>query len=229
MPEELMKKVKVIILLGAPGSGKGTQAKVLNKKNPNWIQVSTGDLFRKEIASSSKLGAELGKILAAGQLVPDETTNQVFESQVLALLNSRPEVEAFLLDGYPRKGSQVEALLDFCSRETRLAKPEAIEMTVSEELLVERLSGRLINPKSGRIYHKDLSPPIKAGFCDDDGSPLIRRADDDPKVVRERYKIYSGTRDGIFEALKKASCRIQKISGEGRPEEVSSALEKLVA
>lgn len=223
-----MKKVKVVILLGAPGSGKGTQAKILNQENANWLQISTGDLFRKEIASQSALGQELAQTLAAGQLVPDEKTNQVFESQVKQLLSSRPQTEALLLDGYPRTAPQVQALLAFCEREAQLEKPEAVEMEVDSELLVERLSGRLIS-KSGKIYHKIYNPPQREGVCDVDGSALIQRSDDQPTVIRERYKIYASQRDGIFRALEAANCRVQKIDGEGKPETVTMALKRAIA
>src|SRR5688500_4923219 len=104
-----MPKTHVLILLGAPGSGKGTQAKEITKTRPNWLHISTGDLFRKEIASDSPLGKELKVTLAAGKLVSDEQTNSVFRSQVLALKKSR-NPELFILDGYPRTAPQGQYL-----------------------------------------------------------------------------------------------------------------------
>src|SRR4051812_8711897 len=107
--------VWAFVLLGPPGSGKGTQAQILAERNPGWLHISTGNLFRTEIASKSPLGLSVGSILAAGQLVSDDVTNKVFASQVLKLLQNSP-AKVLLLDGYPRTGPQSEFLREFATK-----------------------------------------------------------------------------------------------------------------
>jgi len=189
-----------IVLMGPPGSGKGTQAKLLASKDPSIRHVSTGDLFRREIASGSTLGLNLKGILDAGRLVSDEITNEVFESQVRVLL-SDPVVRVLILDGYPRTGIQASFLLDLSHKNNRLSDPRVVELVVDEDELVHRLSGRLVNPRTGRVYHSVLNPPVRPGFCDDDGGALVSRADDQPETVRKRFRIYSDERNGIVGAL----------------------------
>lgn len=220
--------VSVIVLVGPPGSGKGTQAKRLSEKNPSFVHISTGDLFRKEIASKSELGNSVKSLLDAGKLVPDEATNKVFQSQVIQILEAKPDLQALLLDGYPRTGQQSEALLSFVKKEPRLGLPEVIEMGIREETLIQRLSGRLINPRTGRIYHKVMNPPKKAGFCDDDGEPLMQRPDDQPKVIRDRYQVYTNARDAIVGALQHAGCPVHKLNAEGDPERITQDLARLL-
>jgi len=219
--------VKVIVLLGAPGSGKGTQAKRLVEKHPTWVHISTGDLFRKEIAGGSILGKKLAEILAAGQLVKDELTCDVFESQVRRILKERPETEAFLLDGFPRTAAQSEALLRFTEASANLGNPKTIEFLVNEEALVERLSGRLVNPRSGRVYHLQMNPPKEAMVDDEDGGALMQRPDDRPAVIRERFEIYQGQRDAIVGVLERHEAPTQ-LDAAGDAAHITQSLEKLI-
>lgn len=221
-----MAKTPVIVLLGPPGSGKGTQAKELQDTYPGWVHVSTGNLFRAEISSGSALGMSVKDILACGELVSDEVTNKVFESQVLKILDSK-KVEALVLDGYPRTRAQAEYLMVMVARELRLGRPIPVELRVSEGEVVGRLAGRWVNPRTGRVYHERLNPPKKVGVCDDDGQPLIQRSDDKPDVIRSRYKLYIEQRDGIVEGLQ-ARDRLVGIQGEGPLDQVSVRLETVI-
>jgi adenylate kinase len=217
-------KIPVIVLLGPPGSGKGTQAKRLQDMHPKWMHVSTGNLFRAEIASGSKLGNSVKDILAEGRLVSDEVTNQVFESQLLKILDAGG-AEALILDGYPRTEGQAHYLVDLVARESRLATPVPVELRVAESEVVNRLAGRWVNPRTGRVYHERLNPPKKAGLCDDDGGILIQRPDDKPEVIRSRYKLYVEQRDGIVMGLG-AQDRLVSVDGKGSLEEISNRLEE---
>jgi adenylate kinase len=220
-----MSQTPVIVLLGPPGSGKGTQAKEIQDTHPGWAHVSTGNLFRAEISSGSDLGLSVKDILARGDLVSDEVTNQVFESQLLKILEEG-RVQALVLDGYPRTRGQAQYLMELVARETRLGRPVPVELKVSEGEVVDRLAGRWVNPRTGRVYHEKINPPKEAGICDDDGQPLIQRSDDKPEVIRSRYKLYLEQRDGIVAGLE-AQDRLVGIQGEGPLSEVNSRLEKV--
>jgi adenylate kinase len=216
-----MSQVGVIVLLGPPGSGKGTQASRLQEKNPAWIHVSTGNLFRKEIASGSPLGNSVKDIIAQGKLVSDEVTNQVFASQVAQILkNQKPQ--ALILDGYPRTGAQGQFLASF-AKEQGLKAPVPLELRVPEDQVVFRLADRLVNAKTGRIYHRVLNPPKVVGICDEDGSALIQRSDDNPETIRSRYALYRSERDGIVSSLGGESSLL-RVDGIGSPEEVGNRL-----
>lgn len=214
--------VGVFVLLGAPGSGKGTQAKALAAKNPGWIQISTGDLFRAEIASGSHLGNSVKDIMAAGKLVSDDLTNQIFESQVKQILTRGP-VKALMLDGYPRTAAQAESLKRFCAATPGLSSPKVVEFHIDEEVLVKRLSDRLVNPRTGRIYHRVTNPPKVSGICDDDGGALVQRPDDQPETIRKRFAIYADSRNGIARALG-GNAAIKTVNADQAPEKVSQDL-----
>ncbi len=193
--------VVCVVLLGPPGSGKGTQAKRLVGRHKEWVHVSTGDLFRAEISSGSELGSSVKATIDAGHLVSDGTTNQVFASQLDSILKAKPLTKVLLLDGYPRTRPQAEALVALAKERSDLADIKIVEFVASEDLLVERLSGRRINPKIGRIYHLVSNPPAVPGRCDEDGSELVQRADDKPETIRSRYRLYVKERDGIVKGL----------------------------
>jgi adenylate kinase len=221
-----MTQTPVLVLLGPPGSGKGTQAKELTKIKSAWVHISTGDLFRKEIASGSLLGQELQKTLAAGNLVSDDQTNQVFKSQVMTLKKAR-NPELFILDGYPRTGPQSRFLVSLLGQSSLgLGKLAMLELEVNEDAVVDRLSGRMSNPRTGRIYHTRYSPPKRAGFCDEDGGPLVQRDDDREEVIRSRFAIFKSQKEAILEGLK--AYEHLKINGEGKAAEISQMILKKV-
>jgi len=223
----LQNKIPVIVLLGPPGSGKGTQAKRMQDAHPKWVHVSTGNLFRAEITSGSDLGNSVKDILAEGRLVSDEVTNKVFKSQLLKILDAGG-AETLILDGYPRTSGQAAYLVDLVKRENRLAEPVPVELSVPESEVVNRLAGRWVNPRTGRVYHEKLNPPQKEDFCDDDGGELIQRPDDRPEVIRSRYKLYVEQRDGIVSGLGSKD-KLVPVDGQGSLEEISRRLEQVFA
>jgi adenylate kinase len=214
---------RVLVFLGAPGTGKGTQSKILTAQNPSWKHISTGDLFRKEIASGSELGKELKGLIDSGQLVPDAKTMQVFESQIDLLLKSE-KIDLLLLDGCIRTKPQAEYLRDMLARRKDL-NPQAVvvELDVPEDVLVKRLTGRLLNPRSGKIYHVVDNPPKQAGICDDDGGPLIQRNDDKEEVIRKRFQIFRSEKEPIESVLAKDAVWV-KVDANQKPEKVTADL-----
>lgn len=222
----MSEKTPLIVLLGPPGSGKGTQAAKLQELHPKWLHVSTGNLFRAEIASGSELGNSVKGILAEGKLVSDDVTNKVFESQLLKLLDEEAP-EALMLDGYPRTGPQAEYLTALVARESRIESPLPVELQVSEEAVVKRLAGRWVNPKTGRVYHAEVNPPKISGICDEDGTELIQRSDDKPEVIRSRYKLYTEQRDNIVAGME-AQDRLVGIPGEGDLDSIRKQLEEIL-
>jgi adenylate kinase len=221
-----MNRAHVIVLLGPPGSGKGTQAKELASKKEGWVHISTGDLFRKEIHSGSELGNSVKGILAAGSLVPDAVTNQVFQSQVQKILSTaKPKV--LLLDGYPRTGEQGKSLVEFTRKNSdKLGTPVVVSLDVSLENIVQRLGGRLVNPRTGRVYHRVMSPPKVSGICDEDGQPLIQRDDDKEETIRKRYQVFVSEKDAILAAL---GGQPMKVNGEGSPADVTERLASTIS
>jgi adenylate kinase len=137
----------------------------------------------------------------AGNLVSDGTTNEVFASQLDKILKAKPQTKVVLLDGYPRTKPQAQALVALTKERSDIDDVKIVEFVASEDLLVERLSGRRINPRTGRIYHLVSNPPAVPGRCDEDGSELVQRADDKPETIRSRYRLYVKERDGIVQGL----------------------------
>jgi adenylate kinase len=174
----------ILILLGPPGAGKGTQAKLLVGElgTPH---ISTGDMFRDHIARNTELGQQVKAITASGQLVPDEVTNALVKDRL-----SRPDVASgLLLDGYPRTVPQAEYLGKLLGSLGRKVD-RVISYEIPEETVVERISGRRSCPKCGSVYHVSQNPPKKAGSCDKDATELVQRPDDKPENVRVRLAEY---------------------------------------
>jgi len=172
-----------IILLGAPGSGKGTQAEILVEKN-GFVQLSTGDLFRKNMSEKTPLGVEAQKFINQGNLVPDEVTN----AMVLDYL-TKTKNDGLIFDGYPRTIDQAKALDQMLSDLGRQID-KVFYIEVPKELLIERISGRLVCPTCKRSYNIKNRPPIIAGVCDFDQTKLVRRPDDEPDKVKVRLAAY---------------------------------------
>lgn len=172
-----------IVLIGAPGAGKGVYAQYFRDKYciPH---ISTGDIFREEIASNSELGRLIKPYVEKGLLVPDEIVVEVVRKRL-----SQPDTErGFILDGFPRTIRQATALDAITELDA------VIHLIVSEEVAIRRLSGRRICPVCNRVYNIYYEPkPRNDELCDYDGSPLIQRQDDKPEVVRERYRVFYTT------------------------------------
>jgi adenylate kinase len=172
--------VNAIVLLGAPGAGKGTQAPLLSQRLGIPI-VATGDLFRAAVRDGTPLGMDARRYMDAGQLVPDDITVRL----LLERLARGDADKGVILDGFPRTRVQAQALDEsLAERGARVAA--AILVDVPAEELVRRMSGRWICRAAGHPYHERFSPPLVAGVCDLDGSELYQRPDDRPETIRAR-------------------------------------------
>ncbi|MCP4593741.1 MAG: adenylate kinase [bacterium] len=173
-----------LILLGPPGSGKGTQAKVL-AKSYNVPHISTGDILHDVVEKGSALGQEAGRIIGCGGLVPDRLVDGI----ILQRLHREDCARGFLLDGYPRNIAQA-GILDGVLAELGRSIERVIFVAVPDEVITKRLQGRRVHKPSGRTYHVDFDPPKVVGIDDESGEPLVERADDREQVVRERLRVY---------------------------------------
>lgn len=174
-----------VVLVGAPGSGKGTQAKFL-AKHFGIPQISTGDIFRANITASTELGRRAKHYMDAGDLVPDEVTIAI----VRARLAEADAVPGFLLDGFPRTVPQAEALQHIL-HELEIPLDAVLELQIDDDEVVRRLSGRRTCRKCGHIWHVEFDPPTTPGLCDVCGSELFQRDDDLPDTVRRRLEVYA--------------------------------------
>jgi adenylate kinase len=175
-----------LILLGPPGAGKGTQAKVLEQSR-GLKQLSTGDMLRTAIAAGSEIGLKAKVVMDRGDLVSDDVILGVVAERM-----GKPDIKAgVVFDGFPRTPAQAEALDAMLA--ARGQKLDAvIEMTVDDEVLVTRISGRYTCAKCGKGYHDNFAKPAKTGICDVCGSTeFTRRADDNEKTVRDRLNVYN--------------------------------------
>lgn len=173
-----------IIMLGAPGAGKGTQAKMIAEKY-RIPHISTGDIFRANIKNGTELGMEAKKYMDQGQLVPDELTVKILLDRVAKDDCS----QGYVLDGFPRTIPQAR-VLDKALRELGDAIDYAINVYVPDENIVKRMSGRRACVSCGATYHIEHIPPKKEGVCDTCGQELILRDDDKPETVLNRLKVY---------------------------------------
>ena len=170
----------VVVLLGAPGAGKGTQADILSER-AGIPHVATGDLFRAAVRESSAIGLEARRYMERGRLVPDDITIRM----LLDRLDAPDAAGGVILDGFPRNRAQAEALASaLAERGSRVDRAVNIEVPTDE--LVRRLSGRWVCRDSGHVYNESTNPPQVEGRCDIDGSSLVQREDDRPDTIRAR-------------------------------------------
>jgi adenylate kinase len=212
-----------IILLGAPGAGKGTQAVMLAGKL-KLAQVASGDLFRRALQQETELGKKAKAFMEKGQLVPDEITIQMVLERLAA-----PDVKnGAILDGFPRNIKQAGALDKALAKQGKVVD-NTIYIKVSEGELLKRLGGRWICRNCQAPYHEVDSPPKVKGICDRCGGELYQRADDNPATVKKRLEVYFAETAPLIDYYKKAG-KLREIDGGGGAAEVNrriiEALEK---
>ena len=209
-----------ILLLGAPGVGKGTQAKQLMAQF-GIPQISTGDLLRAHRKERTKLGMLADELMAQGQYVPDDLVNAMVAERLL-----QPDTQSgYILDGYPRTLNQAEWLDQHISGRGGEAKLPvlAINLTVDRRVLLERITGRRISP-TGNIYNIFTKPPKVAGICDIDGGPLTQRADDQEAVFLERMRVFASLTAPVIEYYRTHGNRFAEIDGDRPLSEVTEAI-----
>jgi adenylate kinase len=181
----------VIILLGPPGSGKGTQAKRLSQ-DYSMPQISTGDLFRENIATQTPIGLKTKDFIQTGYLVPDDIVFRMLFARI-----AQPDcAKGFLLDGFPRTIPQAHELAQHQGTKTKLY---VLSLKVPDEEIIKRAAGRLVCRQCGTIYNRDIAPPIHDSICDKCGGEVYRRPDDEPNVVRKRLQVYHAQTQPLIE------------------------------
>ncbi len=206
----------ILVLLGAPGAGKGTQAEALATAT-GAAHVATGDLFRAEIAAGSELGRTAASFINAGQLVPDEVTI----GMISARLEQADAARRVILDGFPRNAAQVAALDAAVASSGRTVS--AILLNVDPGILTARLTGRRVCSSCGRSYHVESRPPATEGLCDVCGAALITRSDDVPETVAARLAHQLSALNEVAE-IYRGSNRLQVVEGVGEIAEIQERL-----
>ena len=206
--------MKRIILFGAPGCGKGTQAEILEQRY-GYIKISTGDLVRAEIAAKTPIGLEIKNLTEKGRLAPDET--------ILTLLKNRlakdDVVNGYILDGFPRTMAQAKALSKI-SVDTEVAIYLKI---VDEDVVVNRLASRLTCTQCGAIFNSISNPPQKDGVCDLCGGSVQRRPDDSEEAVRRRIKVYKEQTQPVIDYYERLE-KLHEVDASKSVQEVSAAI-----
>jgi len=204
-----------MILLGAPGAGKGTQAQFLTEAYAI-PQISTGDMLRAAVKARTELGAKVEQVMAAGGLVTDEI--------IIALVKARIREDdcqkGFLFDGFPRTIPQAEALL-----EARVEIDVVLEIEVPDDEIVKRLGGRRVHLDSGRIYHVSFSPPRVANIDDETGEELVQREDDKEETIRKRLALYHQQTKPLVDFYKQLAAggtavRVTRVNGVDSVDEI---------
>ena len=207
-----------IILLGPPGAGKGTQAKILEDKH-GLKQLSTGDMLRAAVASGSEIGRQAKAVMDAGQLVSDEIVIGVVRERL-----GQPDMgKGAIFDGFPRTVAQAEAL-DGLLAEKGLSLDAVIEMQVQDDVLVDRVAGRFTCAKCGEGYHDDAKRPAKEGVCDNCGSTEFKRcADDNADTVKSRLVAYHEQTAPLI-AYYKAAGKLRSVDGMADIDDVTAQM-----
>ncbi len=204
---------KKIILLGPPGAGKGTQAKRLVEKT-GLLHLSTGDILRDEVARGTDLGKQAKEYMDRGDLVPDDL--------IIGMIRGRIEgADGFILDGFPRTVAQAEALEKITPIDL------VINIDLSREEVIRRLSSRRVCRGCGRIYNLISNPPKVEGRCDACGGELYQRDDDRPEVIENRYDVYTASTAPLIEFYKERGLLTQ-VDGKASPEEIFSRIMSLI-
>lgn len=213
---------KIIVLIGAPGAGKGTQARLLNERMAI-PQISTGDMFREMKKAETPLAREVQATMASGKLVSDDLTFQIVKERT-----SRADCAGtYILDGYPRTSVQAGQLEDLATEQN---KPiQAIEVDIERDELMKRLTGRRSCPVCGEIYNIYSKPPKTEGRCDlHPEAELLHRADDCEESVGTRLETFARETEPLLDYYR-TSGRLSRVDGTGSPEEIYTQIAALIA
>ncbi|HEX3360051.1 MAG TPA: adenylate kinase [Solirubrobacterales bacterium] len=211
-----------LVLLGPPGSGKGTQGERLNA-DLHLPYYATGDILRGAVRDETALGKSAKEYMDRGDLVPDELIVGIIAERI----DSEEAKGGFILDGFPRTTPQAEAL-DAKLGELGRAVSAVLLIDVSDDEVVRRLGGRRTCEAEGHVYHVEFNPPKVEGVCDIDGSPLIVRDDDKPDVIRKRLATYHEKTEPLV-AYYEAKGVLERVDGAREPDEVTAELRGLLA
>jgi adenylate kinase len=208
-----------LILLGAPGAGKGTQGALFAKKHGLRV-ISTGDILRDAVRRGTELGEKAKGYMDAGELVPDELILGMVR-EVLA-----GEEGGFILDGFPRTLDQAEGLSELLA-DLDMALDAVVVIQVEPELVVKRISGRRSCPECKQVYNVYFEPPQEEGVCDNCGTPLVKRPDDNEETVRNRLDVYERqTRPLIEYYQEQTSVPVEFVDGSGSVQDVQDAIDR---
>lgn len=211
-----------LVLLGPPGSGKGTQGERLNE-DLRLPYYATGDILRGAVREKTALGRAAKEYMDRGDLVPDEVIVGVIAERI----DSSEALDGFILDGFPRTTPQAEAL-DAKLTELGRAVTVVLLIDVSDDEVVRRLGGRRTCEENGHVFHLEFEPPKQEGVCDIDGSPLIVREDDKPEVIRKRLETYHEKTEPLVSYYDNRSV-LRRTNGEAAPEEVAEQIRRTLA
>lgn len=201
------------VLLGPPGSGKGTQGQKLADQL-RVPKIATGDIIRDHIARRTQFGLKIEERIAAGDYAPDEDIIQYVSSRL-----AEPDASAgYVLDGFPRNLNQAE-LFDGASSTRTAPIGIVIELQVAESVLIERTAGRLVCPKCASVYQTQMQPPKSVGRCDKDGEALVRRPEDEPATMPHRLDVYHQSAPPLTQFYARQS-KLRSVDASGAPEEV---------
>jgi len=210
---------KIIVLIGAPGAGKGTQARLLEERR-GIPQISTGDMFREMKNDNTPLAKEVQTIMSSGKLISDDLTFQIVKNRT-----SR-EKKSYILDGFPRTAVQAEMLETLAKEQSR--EIQAIEVNISKKELMQRLTGRRSCPVCGEIYNIYSKPPKQENVCDfHPATQLTHRTDDNEESVSTRLATYEEQTKPLLDYYEKTK-RLEKVSGEGDLEQIYREIDGLI-